>query len=385
MTSATSRTYESLSRQLHFAGKQQFTGVMEAQSSQLGQSFLHFCQGRIFWASGGVHPLRRWKRLIHQWVPTELDPLELFRSVDVNQGQDYLQLQRLVREQTVSGDEAAHLVRATIVEMLFDLVQMEQMEDLSLHLHEQQVLDPAFTLFQSDQALAQAFQDWQPWVNAGLGKISLNLSPAIKHADQLEQQVSPQVFRSLMQVIDGDRTLRDLAILIKQDPVIMTRALRNYIRRGLMELSMVGDLAPTVVANAVRATGQMPLIAYVEDGTVEQQIMKQIILKAGYRFLGIQNSVYALPTLLDNQPDLIFLDLVMPVANGIEICSQLRRTQVFRHTPIVFMTSNTGIIDRLRARIVSATEYLTKPIEEGKVYPILEKYLTVAGNFSSVE
>ena len=56
----------------------------------------------------------------------------------------------------------------------------------------------------------------------------------------------------------------------------------------------------------------------------------------------------ALSECLEYKPDIIFLDLVMPVANGYEICSQLRRVNTFRDTPIIILTSNDGVLDRLR-------------------------------------
>lgn len=81
--------------------------------------------------------------------------------------------------------------------------------------------------------------------------------------------------------------------------------------------------------------------------------MAQIVTQAGYRYVNLQDSVLALPTLLEKKPNLIFLDLVMPIANGYEICAQIRRALVFKDTPVIIVTSNDGIIDRVRAKLVA--------------------------------
>ena len=75
------------------------------------------------------------------------------------------------------------------------------------------------------------------------------------------------------------------------------------------------------------------------------------------------------------RPDLIFLDLVMPNANGYEICAQLRKLSHFRNTPIVILTGNDGIVDRVRAKLVGASDFLGKPIDAGIVLSVLRKHL----------
>jgi len=93
------------------------------------------------------------------------------------------------------------------------------------------------------------------------------------------------------------------------------------------------------------------------------------------RFVKIQDAVQALPILIQDKPDLIFLDLIMPVASGYEICTQLRRISTFANTPIIILTGNDGFLDRVRAKVVGSTDFLTKPVVSDKVMAIIRKYL----------
>jgi chemotaxis family two-component system response regulator PixG len=105
--------------------------------------------------------------------------------------------------------------------------------------------------------------------------------------------------------------------------------------------------------------------------------MERILTEAGYQFVGIQDSIQALPTLLEKKPGLIFLDLVMPIANGYEICAQIRRVSVFKDVPIVILTSNDGIIDRVRAKFVGSSGFLAKPVDADRVLTVARKVLPI--------
>ncbi|NCQ42456.1 MAG: response regulator, partial [Cyanobacteria bacterium] len=75
------------------------------------------------------------------------------------------------------------------------------------------------------------------------------------------------------------------------------------------------------------------------------------------------------------KPDLIFLDLIMPNANGYEICSQLRKLTFFKHTPIVILTGNDGLVDRVRAKMVGSTDFISKPVDTALVLDTIRKHL----------
>jgi len=116
-------------------------------------------------------------------------------------------------------------------------------------------------------------------------------------------------------------------------------------------------------------------VACIDDSRIDSLAMHKILTEAGYRCLNIHDPVQALPMLLENKPDLIFLDLVMPIANGYEVCAQIRRVSMLKDTPVIILTSNDGIVDRVRAKMVGSSGFLAKPINSEKVLNMLRMHL----------
>jgi chemotaxis family two-component system response regulator PixG len=65
----------------------------------------------------------------------------------------------------------------------------------------------------------------------------------------------------------------------------------------------------------------------------------------------------------------------MPNTNGYEICAKLRKLPGFRNTPIVILTGNDGFVDRVRAKLVGASDFLSKPVDAGTVLSVIRKHL----------
>lgn len=415
---------DNLSSLFEALSQQRFTGKLDIQAVSTTWT-LYFCLGRLVWAAGGTHRIRRWYRLLHQHCP-QIRPKSIhLNEIDASQSWKYQALTLLVKQQTISSEQAVAVIKSTIAEVLFDILQQEEKVGLIFACNlsdEQTVLDTSLIPINPVQALQEAEQVWEAWREAGLGTLSPNVAPVLKQPEELEKLASPRVYQTLVKLIDGKRTLRDMALQVKQDVLVLTRSLMPYIRKQAIKLTNIPDLpqpnlspkastdskkdAAGAIAPATEEQGTKepeqtllfadskpetpspstppkvirPLIAHVEDSLQERQIMEEILTQAKYGCVGIEDSMLALPLLLQHKPDVIFLDLVMPVANGYEICAQIRRVSIFKDTPVIILTGNDGIVDRVRAKMVGATDFLAKPIVEQKVLAVVEKYV----NSSSV-
>ncbi len=139
--------------------------------------------------------------------------------------------------------------------------------------------------------------------------------------------------------------------------------------------SQISQSLATVANTASQVTSDNTMVVYIDDSPIDSQAMADIVRGAGYCYNNITEPLEAIPLLLELKPKLIFLDLVMPFTNGYEICAQIRRTSTFRKTPIIIVTNNDGIVDRIRAKIVGASGLFSKPVKEQQVFKVLNKYL----------
>ncbi|MFZ6735259.1 response regulator [Undibacterium sp. Ji42W] len=93
----------------------------------------------------------------------------------------------------------------------------------------------------------------------------------------------------------------------------------------------------------------------------------------------------ALQMLEKKNYDIIFLDIVMPGADGYEICKIIRRHPQTKRTPVVMLTSKSSPFDRIRGSLSGCSSYLTKPVEHLKFRAVVEKSLSATETAPDME
>ncbi|HEY9880839.1 MAG TPA: response regulator [Leptolyngbyaceae cyanobacterium] len=116
-------------------------------------------------------------------------------------------------------------------------------------------------------------------------------------------------------------------------------------------------------------------IACIDDSPTVLRAINEFLDDKMFSVLMISDPVKALMQIIRNKPDLILLDVTMPNLDGYELCSLLRRHSEFKNVPIIMVTSNTGFIDRAKAKLVRASGYLTKPFGQSDLLKIIFKHL----------
>ena len=363
----------------------QYSGKLNIKSSKGHKWIFYYRLGRIVWATGGNHPFRRWRRHMTQHCPElDIDKME-FNSREIsisNDYWDYKLLEILHEKQKIKREHINSVVERTIAELLFDLAQQAHFNQIQCDRSADVILEAPMSFTSADMSLKFMQDTWKNWSEAGLANFSPDLAPILRREEQLQQMVSPAVYKNFVNLMNGKYTLRDLAVKMKQNPLPIARSLLPYVLKGIIELIKVPDLPfkigdgkniSTAVPEEEKPRG--PLIACVDDSPQVCQMLEQILVPHGMRFIKIQDPVQALPILIENKPDLIFLDLVMPVASGYEICAQLRRISVFANTPVIILTGSDGLFDRVRAKVVGSTDFITKPVVADKVMGVIRKYI----------
>ena len=87
----------------------------------------------------------------------------------------------------------------------------------------------------------------------------------------------------------------------------------------------------------------------------------------GYDVVTAENGFEALSMVARHNPDLIFVDIMMPRLDGYETCSLIKHNKMFKETPVIMLSSKDGLFDRARGRIVGSEQYLTKPFTKDEL------------------
>ncbi|NER30223.1 MAG: response regulator [Symploca sp. SIO1C4] len=402
---------EELAKTIHTCSQEQFTGLLLIEKLQGQRWNLYFHQGALMAGSSKEYAARRWCRQLYKHYPQLSFEVVSYWSEQLQNG-NYHFFAELLTKGTSRGEEMAPVIASNTTEILFDIIQQgkqlchNSVNPLICKRILEDTINSKLIVMEASQAWQQAIEAWEAWHKAGFAHFSPNLAPEISQVQQLRQHTSVSIYNNLSKLLDGNLSLRDLALKLKQNPLPLTQSIMPYIHKGWINLIEVEDSClnlgvdtvtrpklsittnpqPTPANRTVsktKPTTNAPLIAYIDDSSIDSQRMNLILTQAGYRYLNIQDSVMALPTLLEQKPKLIFLDLVMPIANGYEICAQIRRVSMFRETPVIILTGNDGIVDRVRAKIVGSTGFLAKPITPEKVIKTLQDYLSVQKPISS--
>jgi two-component system, chemotaxis family, response regulator PixG len=375
-----------LSNQLIFLKQKQFTGKVSVKDSSGIEWILYLCLGRLVWAEGGVHPHRAWKRLLDRYCPqVNEDSLQLDKSQEFECG-DYYVLTVLLQKKFINREQATEFIKIRANEAMFDMLQSEAKKPLTITPETATTssfltsgLQMSISLVNVEDVIVEAEQAWVIWREKGLQRFSPNLAPQMKEQERLREEVSGIVFQNFLRLLDGQRSLRDLASRMNKDVRRLASSLMPYIQQELLEFVKIDDIKLShIETNSSAAQKRLdqsnkPLIVCIDDSPQICNVMEQIITKAGYRFIGVKQALQAVPTIISAKPDLVFLDIGMPIVNGYEICSQIRRVSQIKHIPIVILTGNDGIVDRVRAKVVGANAFVSKPIEIEKIHQAIEE------------
>jgi chemotaxis family two-component system response regulator PixG len=374
--------FNQLATELTTCRQLEYTGQLNIKNEQKEWKF-YYKDGLVVWVTGGKHPCRRWRRSIARYFPN-IDPKEIqYNAEDMLVDYwDYLLFKKICIKYRITRQQIDKLLQNIISEIVFDIIQQMNYSSLKFERQQELVLKSSLVATDANPIIKQAQELWMTWEKAGLNKISPDLAPVLKQPEQLKPMVSQSVFNNFTKLINGNNTLWDLSLKMNKNPLQISLSLLPYIQQGIIGLIELPDLpSPQTKLKGVSnfssrgKQSNIPLIACVDDSPQICKIVEKIITAHGMRFIGIQQPIEALPILMENKPDLIFLDLMMPVVSGYEVCKQLRRCSQFSDTPIVILTGSDGVFDHVRSKVFGATEFMNKPVETAKIMGSVYKHL----------
>lgn len=105
----------------------------------------------------------------------------------------------------------------------------------------------------------------------------------------------------------------------------------------------------------------------VDDNENNRDIVSRLLQREGYEVSTAENGAQALERIKTQPPDLVLLDVMMPVMDGIEACKRMKDDPDSRLIPVVIMTALGQVDDRVRGIQAGADDFLTKPVNRGEL------------------
>jgi len=119
----------------------------------------------------------------------------------------------------------------------------------------------------------------------------------------------------------------------------------------------------------------MAKILVVDDTRLIQNLTKMTLVKVGFAVSVASNGQEALDKIKVDRPDLIILDIMMPVMDGFEVCRRLKEDSSTQDIPVIFLTAKGQEADRTKGLEYGAVDFITKPFSPRKLIEKINKYL----------
>lgn len=121
-------------------------------------------------------------------------------------------------------------------------------------------------------------------------------------------------------------------------------------------------------------TNIMPTVVAVDDSATATSLYQMSVADLAVDLSTFQTAEAAMAYLQRNQPDLLFLDIVMPEKDGITLLKELRALPIHERTPVIMVTSKDYDQDRNVAKDLGVLEFLLKPLRPREIRALIRKY-----------
>ena len=102
-------------------------------------------------------------------------------------------------------------------------------------------------------------------------------------------------------------------------------------------------------------------VMVIDDSKTIRRTAETLLKKEGCDVVTATDGFEALSKITDQEPDIIFVDIMMPRLDGYQTCALIKHNQIFKNTPVIMLSSKDGLFDKARGRIVGSEQYLAKP------------------------
>jgi twitching motility two-component system response regulator PilG len=277
-------------------------------------------------------------------------------------------------------------------------------------IHYEHFLQEPYCSLSIDRILEVVTKRLQAWYKLGPTVISPYQCPYLVSQTTAEKRMSRETVQRLGRILRGFNFFQ-LGALLGKDPLAIAKQLSPLISDGSIllrdplapfnmlprtyylapeeERENIEKLAETFALEdsenkddissisqiVLRQSVKIWKIVCIDDSESMLSIISSYLGNEDFQVTLIQDSMKALMKINSIRPDLILLDIGMPNVDGYQLCSLIRKSSSLRDIPIVMVTGNKGLINRARASIAGASDYLTKPFAQADLLKMIMRHL----------
>ena len=105
-------------------------------------------------------------------------------------------------------------------------------------------------------------------------------------------------------------------------------------------------------------------VVLIDDSNTIRRSGEIFLSQAGCKVVLAEDGFDGLSKVVDTQPDIIFVDVMMPRLDGYQTCALIKNNPQFKNIPVVMLTSKDTLFDRARGKLVGSDQYLIKPFNK---------------------
>ena len=117
-------------------------------------------------------------------------------------------------------------------------------------------------------------------------------------------------------------------------------------------------------------------VMVIDDSKTIRRTAETLLRREGADVVTATDGFEALAKIVDQRPQIIFVDIMMPRLDGYQTCALIKNNQLFKQTPVIMLSSKDGLFDKARGRIVGSEQYVTKPFTREELLDAIHKHVT---------
>lgn len=119
-------------------------------------------------------------------------------------------------------------------------------------------------------------------------------------------------------------------------------------------------------------------VMVIDDSNTIRRSAEIFLNQAGCEVILAQDGFDALSKITDHEPDVVFVDIMMPRLDGYQTCSVIKSNGRFRATPVIMLSSKDGIFDKARGKLAGSEQFITKPFTREDLLEAIQQHVHVS-------